>query len=210
MSDTSEKRMTISSHDLDQLEAHVKELRNSARPIVETPQTSNSECHLSKGELGAVLERALRIKRYVYTIHQLPTDAPLRSLRDDGKPSIDSQTEIAMVSAIRSILDQIEDRLAEFLPRHSSGTLTYAFHGHKKMARADGDAIRAEVQRIGREEVYRKWCFPGEHGFSEGRGAYSKHQVSAALAHDAGGHRRRRHHAQEGSLPPPPPSAEPK
>lgn len=195
--------VVISRHDFVRFVKECTDLLNSAAPLPPiAPQPADATEGASIGELMAVHELTLRVKKHACELHPLPADKETPRARRNSQGSQDvSQTAATLIPAIRSTLHEIEDRLAEFLPHRSSGTLVYVFHGKKKMTRADGDAIRAQCMLSGREAVFRKWCFPGERGYPEGQGEYSKTQVTAALSHDVGKHRRRQRHTNSVSPP---------
>lgn len=144
---------------------------------------------ITVGELEAVLVKLMRIDAQIERIWPSTTMvAPPDAAPAAGEPDHGPRGQLA---AIRLRLDAIQDRLAILLPTQTSARGRGRFHGTKHMT--DGDAIRADRERMTRGELLLKWCLNSKRGVSGGKGEYTRRQIQAVLAQESGGHRRRRH-----------------
>lgn len=169
------------------LEAVVGEVKDTLEELTRPARTSAALLTGDAGEIAAIEGRLRRLYKQLRILFPMVNE-PREAMTLSDIPGPDAAE---WLSAIRLLLDSIENRVAQVLPPKSSGGARGNFHGSERMR--DGPAIRADAQRMSRNDVLTKWCSPGSRGVVDGQGKYTMRQVIATLVQDVGGHRRRRH-----------------
>ena len=108
-------------------------------------------------------------------------------------PTVEETDSVGiLLASMRMSIAELELKIANEIPTVSrTRKRSYDFKGTCKMAKGDGNLIRADVKRLPRSELYKKWCVDvtiNKYGYPGGKGVYTKRQVIGAISNSVGGH----------------------